>query len=68
MCLYWDKIPIVQSIREGGDNGSPIVNNEDSMVGQSFIHLAEEVVKQVGIRNEQLPPTQKVETPAPKKG
>jgi len=62
------QIPIVQSIREGGDNGSPIVNNEDSMVGQSFIRLAEEVVKQVGIRNEQLPPTQKVETPVPKKG
>lgn len=62
------QIPIVQSIREGGDSGSPIVNNEDSMVAQSFIRLAEEVVKQVGIRNEQLPPTQKVGTPAPKKG
>lgn len=61
------QIPIVQSIREGGDNGSPIANNEESMVGQSFIRLAEEVVKQVTIRNQQLPPTQKVDVPTRKK-
>jgi len=55
------QIPIVQSIREGGDSGNPIATNENSLIGQSFVHLAEEVVKQVNIRNEQLPPTKKVE-------
>jgi ATP-binding protein involved in chromosome partitioning len=55
------QIPLVQSIREGGDEGKPIVSNENSITGQAFLYLAEEVVKQVGIRNTQLPPTQKVE-------
>ena len=55
------QIPIVQSIREGGDSGNPIAINENSLIGQSFVHLAEEVVKQVNIRNEQLPATKKVE-------
>lgn len=55
------QIPLVQSIREGGDEGKPIVSNENSITGQAFLSLAEEVVKQVNIRNTQLPPTQKVE-------
>lgn len=55
------QIPLVQSIREGGDGGSPIATNEESMVGQAFIQLADSVVKQVEVRNQTLPPTQKVE-------
>lgn len=61
------QIPIVQSIREGGDSGSPIAKDENSLIGHAFIALAEEVVKQVSIRNEQLPPTKKVEMDESKK-
>ncbi len=61
------QIPIVQSIREGGDSGNPIASNEDSLTGQAFMNLAESVVAQVQIRNEQLPPTQKVEMNKPGK-
>ncbi len=61
------QIPIVQSIREGGDSGNPIASDENSITGQAFMNLAEAVVAQVQIRNEQLPPTQKVEMNKPGK-
>lgn len=54
------QIPVVGSICEGGDNGSPIAT-EDSITAQSFIHLAHEVIDAVDKRNNNLPPTSKVE-------
>jgi ATP-binding protein involved in chromosome partitioning len=38
------QIPIVQSIREGGDNGRPIVTNENSITGKAFMELAQNLV------------------------
>ncbi|NDV58733.1 Mrp/NBP35 family ATP-binding protein [Bacteroides sp. 519] len=55
------QVPLVQSIREGGDEGTPVVLNEDSVTGQAFIAIAENVVKQVNRRNDEQPPTQIVE-------
>ena len=55
------QIPIVQSICEGGDSGVPVALNEDSITGQAFLALAENVVSQVNIRNEKLAPTKIVE-------
>jgi len=55
------QIPIVQSICEGGDSGVPVALNEDSITGQAFIALADNVVKQVKKRNEELAPTKIVE-------
>jgi len=55
------QIPIVQSICEGGDSGVPVALNEDSITGQAFLALAENVVKQVKKRNEELAPTKIVE-------
>ena len=54
------QIPIVQSICEGGDTGTPIALNTDTVTGQAFHTLAENVVKQVNYRNEHLAPTKKV--------
>jgi ATP-binding protein involved in chromosome partitioning len=54
------QIPLVQSIREGGDSGAPVALNPDSLTGLAFRTLAENVVRQVGLRNEQLPPTEVV--------
>lgn len=34
------QIPIVQSIREGGDNGKPVALNENSITGMAFAKLA----------------------------
>ena len=54
------QIPIVQSICEGGDNGKPVALNPDSITGQAFQKLAENVVKQIDYRNEHLDPTKRV--------
>ena len=55
------QIPVVQGVCESGDGGKPIVMNYDSMVGQSFLSLAQAVVTQTNIRNNSLPRTQRVE-------
>ena len=55
------QIPIVQSICENGDNGTPVALDENTVTGQAFISLAEAVVRQVDIRNQDQAPTQIVE-------
>jgi len=55
------QIPVVQSIREGGDGGKPVAAVEDSLVGQAFHDLAVQVVDKVKLRNETMDPTRKVE-------
>ena len=54
------QIPIVQSICEGGDSGKPVALNPDSITGQAFQKLAENVVKQIDYHNEHLDPTKRV--------
>ena len=54
------QIPIVQSICEGGDSGTPVALNPNSITGQAFQELAENVVKQINYRNEHLDPTKRV--------
>lgn len=54
------QIPIIGTICEGGDNGSPIAT-EDSITAHSFVHLAHEVIDAIDKRNTTLPPTSKVE-------
>lgn len=56
------QIPLVESICESGDNGSPIALNGLSPVGKAFAELAERVAQQVAIRNATLAPTKLVET------
>ena len=55
------QIPIVQSIREGGDNGRPVALDEDSITGRAFLSLAASLVRQVDKRNVEMAPTQIVE-------
>jgi ATP-binding protein involved in chromosome partitioning len=44
------EIPIVQGIREGGDNGKPIAT-EDGLTASAFELLAQKVAQQVAIKN-----------------
>ncbi len=53
-------IPLVQGIRESGDNGYPAVLNNDISAG-AFRKLAEELARQVAIRNASLEQTKVVE-------
>jgi ATP-binding protein involved in chromosome partitioning len=45
------QIPIVQSICENGDKGTPAALDENSITGRAFLELAENVVKQTELRN-----------------
>ena len=55
------QIPLVQSIREGGDDGKPVALNVDSITGMAFDALADKLVKAIDKRNRDLPPTDIVE-------
>ncbi|MCC8188492.1 MAG: Mrp/NBP35 family ATP-binding protein [Bacteroides sp.] len=55
------QIPLVQSIREGGDEGLPVALNGDSVTGQAFLQLAERVVEETVRRNAEQDPTRIVE-------
>jgi ATP-binding protein involved in chromosome partitioning len=54
------QIPIVQSIREGGDEGRPESIDENSPAFNAFRELTKNFVSQVIERNKNLPPTKKV--------
>lgn len=53
---FLGEIPLVQSVREAGDGGVPIVAHEDEPVSEAFGELARSVARQVAIRNAQLEP------------
>jgi ATP-binding protein involved in chromosome partitioning len=55
------QIPIVQGIREGGDNGKPVVTNEHSVIGKALMDLAKNLIEAVNERNESMPPTKPLE-------
>lgn len=55
------QIPIVQSLREGGDTGNPAALYENTIIGKAFKDLAANVIIAVNERNSNLAPTQKVE-------
>ncbi len=55
------QVPMVQGIREAGDNGKPAILEEDSISSQAFTKVAENVARQVALRNEMLGPTRKVD-------
>ena len=48
---FLGQIPLVQSICEGGDNGSPVVTDENSPEAIAFLKVAGNVAQQVAIRN-----------------
>lgn len=57
---FLGEIPLVQSVREGGDSGMPVAL-QSAVVGKAFEVLAQSVAQQVAIRNATLDKTKKVE-------
>ena len=55
------QIPLVQSICESGDAGTPAALDENTVTGRAFLQLAAAVVRQVDRRNVEMPPTHIVE-------
>jgi ATP-binding protein involved in chromosome partitioning len=58
---FLGEIPIVQSIREGGDNGVPAVISDEPVSKQAFITLAKKVAQNIAMRNANMAPTKVVE-------
>ena len=54
------EIPLVQGIRESADVGRPVVMQEESASAIAFIELADNIVEQIKLRNENMIPTQAV--------
>ncbi len=54
------QIPLVQSIREGGDDGHPAVLHGGSIVANAFLKVAQNTLRQVAVRNEMIEPTKVV--------
>ena len=51
------QIPLVQSICDNGDSGTPVALNSDTATGLAFINLAQSVVTVVNRRNKEQPKT-----------
>lgn len=60
-CPLLAQIPMVQSICENGDKGTPAASQVDTVTGQAFLSLAQSVVTVVNRRNKEQAPTKIVE-------
>ena len=58
---FLGEIPLVQSIREGGDKGIPAILDEQNPAYKDFVQLAQNVARNVSIRNANLEPTKVVQ-------
>ncbi len=57
---FLGQIPLIQSIREGGDVGVPAMVGEDSITKEAFTTVVSNAVRQIAIRNANLPKTQTI--------
>ena len=58
---FLGEIPLVQSIREAGDNGRPAALQENTTLSNAFEKLTKGVIKELENRNEVLPPTEAIQ-------
>jgi ATP-binding protein involved in chromosome partitioning len=55
------QIPLVESVREAGDAGTPPASARETATGKAFAQLAAATARQIAIRNSAQPPSEKVE-------
>jgi ATP-binding protein involved in chromosome partitioning len=56
------QVPLVQGIREGGDDGKPSFLDQDNVVTrEAWLKVAKNVARQTALRNEMMDKTQRVE-------
>ena len=58
---FLGQIPLVQSIREGGDSGIPAMVGMDEITKNSFRSFASMAVRNIAVRNANLPKTKVIE-------
>jgi ATP-binding protein involved in chromosome partitioning len=59
---FLGQIPLVQSIREGGDEGVPAMIGTDEISKQAFRNITAQAVRNIAIRNAGVPATQVIKT------
>lgn len=59
---FLGQIPLVQSIREGGDEGIPSMVGTDEISKQAFRNITAQAVRNIAIRNAGVPATQLIKT------
>lgn len=52
------QVPLIQSIREGGDEGIPIMAGNDHIAKQAFSEFAASAVRGIAMRNANIPATE----------
>ena len=57
---FLGQIPLVQSIREGGDEGVPAMVGNDLLSKDAFTKVVSLAVRQIAVRNADLPKTQTI--------
>jgi ATP-binding protein involved in chromosome partitioning len=55
---FLGQIPIVQSIREGGDSGQPVMVSDDAITKKAFAEVTANAVRSIAMRNAELPATE----------
>ncbi len=58
---FLGEIPLVQSIREGGDEGVPVMLSNDEVSKKAFIEFAGNAVRSISMRNANIEATKVVE-------
>jgi ATP-binding protein involved in chromosome partitioning len=55
---FLGEIPLVQSIREGGDSGVPVMMSDDIISKQAFVDFAANATRGIAMRNAEMPATE----------
>ncbi len=55
---FLGQIPIVQSIREGGDSGIPVMMSDDEVTKNAFLQFAGDTVRSISMLNAQMKPAE----------
>ncbi len=55
---FLGEIPLVQSIREGGDMGIPVMLGDDAISKKAFTEFGDNAIRAISMRNAQLPDTE----------
>jgi ATP-binding protein involved in chromosome partitioning len=58
---FLGQIPLVQSIREGGDSGVPVMMSDDEISKHAFMDFAGSAVRGIAMRNAEMPRTEVTE-------
>jgi ATP-binding protein involved in chromosome partitioning len=61
---FLGQIPLVQSIREGGDSGHPIMVSDEAITKKAFEDVTANAVRSIAMRNAEMPVTELLTTVA----